>query len=228
MRRDIQVNTATNDIVLKSSGVNRQYSFKWVSETDLHLLGEITIPSTLDVRKLQTEGVKVEIPYTPIYKPFKIRIVRSYDESTHSPIINPVNGSEWFDIYTKLWGLQAKSMYASQLLVINSDAYIIQLDNKEGVGHIWSANKTDAVNIDANIQNRNLLLQCVPSNNYRYPISGVGLIRFLHANLSQTNLADVLQGEFQADGVTVKSAAFDSFTGDIQLELDFTEVDANI
>ena len=102
------------------------------------------------------------------------------------------------------------------------------MDKKDGICFLWSANNSDVANVAANIQNRNLMLQCVPSNNYRYPTSGVGLVRFLHANLSQTTLANVLQDEFKADKVTVKSAAFDSYTGDIELDLDFTEADESV
>ena len=93
MRRDIEVNTSINDMALKDYNKLSTYRFRWVSEQDLFLLGEIVIPSNFDVNKLQTEGVKVEIPYTPIYKPFKIRILRSYDENTSVAVINPVNGS---------------------------------------------------------------------------------------------------------------------------------------
>ena len=228
MRRDIQINTSINDIVLKDQNRLSTYPFTWVSESDLYLLGEITIPHTFDVNKLQTEGVKVEIPYTPIYKPFKVRIMRQFDANNSMAVINPVNGSEWFEVHTKLWNQQNTQLCASQLIVISQDTYIVQLDNTNGVVYIWSANNTDAVNVAANIQNRNLLLQCIPSNSYRYPTSGVGLVRFLHANLSQTTLANILQDEFKAYKVTVKGAAFDSYTGDIELDLDFSEADASV
>lgn len=228
MRRDIQINTSINDIVLKDQNKLSTYSFKWVSEGDIYLLGEITIPHTFDVKKLQTEGVRIEIPYTPIYKPFKVRVIRTFDANTSMAVINPVNGSEWFEVHTKLWNQQNMQLCASQLIVVSQDTYLVQLDNTSGVAYIWSANNTDAVNVAANIQNRNLLLQCIPSNSYRYPTSGVGLVRFLHANLSQTTLANILQDEFKADKVTVKGAAFDSYTGDIELDLDFSEADASV
>ena len=83
-------------------------------------------------------------------------------------------------------------------------------------------------NINANIQNRNLLLQCVPSNNYRYPTSGVGLIKYLHANLAHSGLAEKLQTEFKNDKVNVINAAFNSYSGDLELDLDFSEADADI
>ena len=228
MRRDIQINTSISDMVLKDQNRLSTYPFTWVSESDLYLLGEITIPHTFDVNKLQTEGVKVEIPYTPIYKPFKVRIMRQFDANNSMAVINPVNGSEWFEVHTKLWNQQNMQLCASKLILVIHDTYLFQIDNTIGFAYILSNKNTDAVNVAANIQNRNLLLQCIPSNSYRYPTSGVGLVRFLHANLSQTTLANILQDEFKADKVTVKGAAFDSYTGDIELDLDFSEADASV
>ena len=88
--------------------------------------------------------------------------------------------------------------------------------------------KWNGININANIQNRNLLLQCVPSNNYRYPTSGVGLIKYLHANLSHSGLAEKLQTEFKDDKVEIINAAFNSYSGDLELDLDFSEADAGV
>ena len=229
MRKDIQVNTTINDMVFQNTNNQTSYKFQWVSESDTCLFGEITLPRSFDIRQLQKDGVKIEIPYTPIYKPFQIKIVRKFDENSTMSVVNPINGSEWFEIYTKLWNHDnKKQLKASQLIIVSKNSYVIQIDNKEGIGYIWSATNTDAVNIRANIQNRNLLLQCVPSNNYRYPISGVGLVRFLHANLSQTMLAKVLRDEFKSDKVTVKRATFDTYTGDIDLDLDFSEADESV
>ena len=154
--------------------------------------------------------------------------MRQFGSNNSMAVINPVHGSEWFEVHTKLWNQQNTQLCASQLIVISQDTYILQLNNTNGVVYLWSANSTDVVNVAANIQNRNLLLQCIPSNCYRFPTSGVGLVRFLHANLSQTTLANILQDEFKADKVTVKGAAFDSYTGDIELDLDFSEADASV
>lgn len=228
MRRDIQINTSIGDIVFVNQNQLKAYAFNWVTESDLFLYGEVTIPSHFDVNILSTEGVKIEIPYTPIFKPFKIRIMRQYDDVTHVAIVNPVTGDEWFDVYAQLYNQQEQRICASQLIIINQDTYLIQLDNIKGAIYIWSSCHTDANNIVANTQNRNLLLQCVPTNNYRYPTSGIGLVRFLHSNLNQTALASVLQSEFESDKVTVISAAFDSSTGDMELNLDFSEADASV
>ena len=123
-----------------------------------------------------------------------------------------------------MFGAQDKVLYASQLIMVNQDNYLLQLN--EGNAYLWSGIMSDMVNINANIQNRNLLLQCIPSNNYRYPTSGVGLIKYLHANLSHSGLAEKLQTEFKDDKVEIINAAFNSYSGDLELDLDFSEADA--
>lgn len=226
MRKDIQINTATNDMVLQSKGAAKKYSFKWLEEKDQYLTAQITIPSSFNTNLLYTVGVKVEIPYTPVYKPIRICIVKDFSGGNERVIVNPTNNSEWFEVHTKLFGFKDLNLCASQFIIISQDNYCIQLN--EGIAYLWASGISDMANINANIQNRNLLLQCVPSNNYRYPISGVGLIKYLHANLAHSGLAEKLQTEFKNDKVNVINAAFNSYSGDLELDLDFSEADADI
>lgn len=187
MRKDIQINTNTGDVVFQNFNNNNTYPFQWTSESDLYLLGEITLPFGYDTNEIQTEGVRIIIPYTPIYKQIKIKIVRRIDEENQIVLTNPVNGSEWYDVRTILWNKLDIKLRASQLQMISNDIFTIQLNTKYGIAYIWSRYKSDVININANIQNRNLLLKCIPSNCYRYPTSGVGLVRYLHANISRTD-----------------------------------------
>lgn len=226
MRKDIQISTTTGDIVFKNRNTLNKQLFKWLSESDLFITAQISLPSNFDVNQLYTIGVNIEIPYTPIYKPIKIRIIRDFGGGNVRVVINPTNNSEWFEVYTKLFGAQDKVLYASQLIMVNQDNYLLQLN--EGNAYLWSGIMSDMVNINANIQNRNLLLQCIPSNNYRYPTSGVGLIKYLHANLSHSGLAEKLQTEFKDDKVEIINAAFNSYSGDLELDLDFSEADAGV
>ena len=201
MRRDIQINTATNDIVLKNQSIIGEQAFNWLEDEELFLTAQITVPLNFDIKQLYTTGVMIKIPYTPIYKPIKIRFGRDFGGGNIRIVINPTDNSEWFEVHTRLFGLQDKILYASQLIMVSQDYYLIQIN--KGVAYLWSNAISDMVNINANIQNRNLLLQCVPSNNYRYPTSGVGLIKYLHANLSHSGLAEKLQTEFKDDKVEI-------------------------
>ena len=78
MRTDIYVNTITGDIVLKNQNSLEEYLFEWIEETDLQLTAQIILPSNFDIKQLYTIGVQIKIPYTPIYKPIKIRFGRDF------------------------------------------------------------------------------------------------------------------------------------------------------
>ena len=99
MRKDIQINTSTHDIVLHDKNLVATYPFEWVQEGDTYLYGQITIPEYVSTRMLEETGVRVSIPYTPIYKPITIRIVRELENGSLQTMINPVNRTEWFNIY---------------------------------------------------------------------------------------------------------------------------------
>lgn len=229
MRRDIQINTQIDDIVLSDRNALNTYPFEWLAETDTYIRGQVIIPSSYNMSRVYTIGVLIEIPYTPIYKPIQLRILRDYGGSTLRAIPNPMNHEDWYDVYVRLNGAsKSAQLYASMLPMISPDKYIVQLIQNEGSAYIWTAEDSDLTNANANIQNRNMMLKCVPSNNYRYPTSGVGLIRYLHGNLSQTDLATRLRTEFKSDKVSVESAAFDSYTGDLDMDLDFSEADADV
>lgn len=228
MRKDIHVNTYTGDIVFQNTYTAPSYPFRWVAEGDMYLFGEVRLPASADLGRIAREGVLAEIPYTPVYKPMKIRTVKYSDELHQSYVMNPVNGSEWFDAEAVMYGNGRRQLKACQLPMVDDGTYLLRMDGAEGKMEIWSGKVSDFRNIPANIQNRNLLLKCVPSNNYRYPTSGVGLIRFLHSTLNNSVLAYTLQTEFAADKVYVNSAEYDAETGELMLDLDFTEADASV
>lgn len=229
MRRDIHINTNTGDVVLQDRNSDMDVRpFEWLGEGDVYAYGQVTIPSIYDLDDIYLHGVRVEIPYTPIYKPIQLSFVQAVDGIVTRTLTNPVNLGTRFDVYANLFGKQQSTVIkASQLMMVGWGSYIVQILENSGIAMIWSGELSDLEVIDANIQNRNLLLKCVPSNCYRYPTSGIGLVRYLHGNLDQTDLANRLDSEFQADKVAVNNAAFDSYTGDIDLDLDFSEADAN-
>ncbi len=225
MRRDIQVNTQIGDMVLTDRNSLSTYPFEWVGEYDTYILGCVTLPAYFERSKLE-DGIKIEIPYTPVYKPVKLKIVRDYGEKDKRAFLNTSNNSELFDVRTKLYNLSNKTLKASELFLIDEGTYMLQMTDNDV--WLWSSVCSDARNINANIQNRNLLLRCVPSNSYRYPLSGVGLVRYLHGNIPGSDLADVLQSEFEAENVKVLNASFDSDTGNLDLDLDYSKADANV
>lgn len=222
MRKDIEIHIGTGDITLPSKNNYQLRDFQWVQNpTGLsrYIYGEIIVPSNLSANTLYSKGVYAAIPYTPIYKEFMVRIKRLYENGLYEYLQNPADSTEWFVVKCNLYGTNGyKNVYASQLKMVADNDYYFQFD--KGILNVYSAMESDLNIVKANRQNSNMLLACVPTNNYRYPISGVGLIRWMNGNMDYTALADTIKSEFTDDGVVVNSASFDYDTH--QLSLDAT------
>lgn len=224
MRKDIKINTDTGEIIFDDYSKSKKCSFKWLNEDDLYIYGQVTVSENVDIKELQ-EGITVDIPYTPVYKKIKIKIIKTNNTGTSS-VLNQIDGTEWFELNCKLHGANVTQPRASELIVISNMKYSINIIDYQAF--VWSSSENDMICENANNQNKALMLKCVPGNCYRYPVTGVGIVRYLHANLSHTDLADRLQSEFQEDKVMVNNASFDTETGNIELDLDFSEADADI
>nr|DAO03104.1 MAG TPA: hypothetical protein [Caudoviricetes sp.] len=220
MRKDIEIHIGTGDITLPSKNNYQLRDFQWVQNpTGLsrYIYGEIIVPSNLSANTLYNKGVYTAIPYTPIYKEFMVRIKRLYENGLYEYLQNPADGTEWFVVKCNLYGTKGcKNVYASQLKMIADNDYYFQFD--KGTMNVYSAMESDLNIVKANRQNSNMLLACVPTNNYRYPISGVGLIRWMNGNMDYTALADTIKSEFTDDGVVVNSASFDYDTHQLSLD----------
>lgn len=228
MRKDIEIHINTGDITVSPQNKFILRPFKWVeNEAGLmrYIYGEITIPATVSEDTIKKNGVYTTIPYTPIYQEFYVRLKREYADGSYTYIQNPVNGSDWFLVQAAKYGGPFANIYASELITISEDSFYIKMNR--GTVELYSSAESDVNIVKANRQNANLLLKCIPTNCYRYPLTGVGLIRWTQSNIDHTTLASVLQREFEEDGVKVNNASYDFDTNDLYLDLDTTNVDNN-
>lgn len=219
MRKDIEIHIGTGDITLPSKNSYTLRDFQWVSNpTGLsrYIYGELIVPSNLSEQSVKKNGVYVSIPYTPKYKEFMVRVKRLYDNGSYEFIQNPSDGSEWFLVKVAQYGGNTKNAIASQLLTISEYAFYFQFDG--GVANLYSALESDLHIVKADRQNSNMLLACVPTNNYRYPLSGVGLVRWTNGNMDYTHLAERIESEFSDDGMSVNSASFDYGTKQLNID----------
>lgn len=219
MRKDIEIHIGTGDITLPSKNSYTLRDFQWVSNpTGLsrYIYGELIVPSNLSEQSVKKNGVYVSIPYTPKYKEFMVRVKRLYDNGSYEFIQNPSDGSEWFLVKVAQYGDNTKNAIASQLLTISESDFYFQFDG--GVANLYSALESDLHIVKADRQNSNMLLACVPTNNYRYPLSGVGLVRWTNGNMDYTHLAERIESEFSDDGMSVNSASFDYDTKQLNID----------
>ncbi len=219
MRKDIEIHIGTGDITLPSKNNYILRDFQWVlNPTGLsrYIYGEVIVPSNLSEQSIKKNGVYVSIPYTPKYKEFMIRVKRLYDNGSYEFIPNPSDGTEWFLVKTAQYGGTIRNAIASQLLTISESDFYFQFDG--GVAKLYSALESDLHIVKSDRQNSNMLLACVPTNNYRYPLTGVGLVRWTNGNMDYTHLAERIESEFSDDGMTVNSASFDYDTKQLSVD----------
>lgn len=228
MRKDIEIHINTGDITLSPHNKFILRPFNWVEHDSglmRYIYGEITLPATLPESSIKANGIYLTIPYTPIYQEFYVRIKREYEDGSYTFLYNPVDGSEWFLVKAAKYGGKFVNVYASELITISESSFHIRLN--KGVAEIYSSAESDVNIIKANRQNANMMLKCIPTNCYRYPLTGVGLIRWSQSNIDHTELAEVLKREFEEDGVKVNNASYDFDTSDLYLDLDTSNVDGD-
>ena len=221
MRKDIEIHIKTGDMNLINKNQHRTMGFDWVKNPEglsRYIYGEITIPSAISENSIRNNGVYVSIPYTPYYKEFMIRFKRVFEDGTSLFLQNQVNGSDWFIVKAGMYGQKHSNIHASELIMVSDTDFYLSIENE--FANVYSAARSDVHVIDANRQNCNCLISCVPGNNYRYPLTGVGLIRWINAtNINNTELAEVLKRELSEDDVTPRNAYYNYDTQQLELSI---------
>lgn len=229
MRKDIEIHINTGDINLEKQNFFKLRDFRWVNHDGLsrYIYGEVDIPSAVSESSIRNKGFYVRIPYTPKYKEFMIRVRRVYEDGTFVYLQNPKDGTEWFLVQAHLYGQSRGIIRASELYLISESSYYMAFADctidgaAKTIIDIYSSSQSDFNIITADRQNANCMLACVPTNNYRYPLTGVGLIRWNNSShMNDGSLAETVQREFAEDGVTVINAAYNYDTQQLEMDLD--------
>lgn len=178
--------------------------------------GEILVPEGFERRNINRTGLYVLIPYTAVYKELRVRL-RIDGDRDDAFVRNPVDRGIWFTVGLASYeGLLP--VFLSAYRKVNARG-CYNLLPCEGYLALYSGDETDAMIRPALTQNERLLLKASAGNLYQHPITGVGLIDFLHGNFENTGLAARLQQEFGADKMTIHNAYMDSQTGELLLEV---------
>lgn len=224
MRKDIEIHINTGDITLTDMNDFVSRSFNWVSNPDgpvRYIYGEVTIPSVVTEPAIKSNGFYTTIPYTAKYKEFYIRVRRQLSENSFSYVQNPIDGSNWFLAQVGIYGKAASNAYASKLALISENSLYVKLNGGNAI--LYSASQSDLNIIYADGQNKNLLLKCNPTNSYRYPISGVGISRWINGTGDLSGLGERIKSEFADDGVVVKDVTYNKDTKELAINADTSE-----
>ena len=203
MREDIEIDTEYGELPIASSS-RQLLPFSIVSDDDHFVYCEVLVPP-------RTTEVVCKIEYQPIDKALKVRLRREIEEDL---ILNPTNNSEWYDLLLP----DGNTIHYCNLRTINEqEQYSLVIEG--GTLRLYSGAQSDVAVTPALSQNQAFLLKASAGTLYNHPLTGVGLIDFLHGNFENTGLAQKLQKEFEGDNMVIINAYMDSATGDLLLEV---------
>lgn len=219
-RQDIQIDTDYGELETTDNIIGKMiYDFVLLEsvqgqDNDNYCYGEIIIPNNFERRVKDGFEAHMEIPYKPIYK--KLRVCFKVDNESDYPtyVLNATNNSRWYHVVLP----DGSNIYLAEFCSLNEENKF-NLKVVSGAVHLYSGKETDLL-IKASLpQNQNFLLRASAGTIYQHPLTGVGLIDFLHGNFENSGLAAKLQSEFENDNMIVVNAYMNSETGELLLEV---------
>lgn len=219
-RQDIQIDTAYGELETTDNIVGKTlYEFVLLDEmegldNDTYCYGEVVIPHGNEKRVKDGFQAHVYVPYRAVYKRMLVRFRVGRDEEVPEYVVNPTSNRHWYEVVLPGGG----EIRLAEFRRLNSENYY-NLALSGGVLTLYSGHETDLL-IKASLgQNETFLLKASAGNLYQHPLTGVGLIDYLHGNFENTGLAAKLQSEFEADNMVIINAYMDSATGELLLEV---------
>lgn len=161
-------------------------------------------------------------PYVPNTRNFRVRLV-GFKDGQYS-LFRSIRGDFGLPAFSYVNGRNiAAPISASYLPMVDINGYyktrFIQNSLTEELDkvYIYSAQATDLSIGFSDNQASQLLTLCAPGKSYRYPTTGVGIVRYLNQVIEHTDLQETLQSQFEADKKSIKSAQFDTDTGKLSV-----------
>lgn len=218
-RQDIQIDTQYGELETTDNIVGKNiYDFTLSDmiegeNNDGYCYAEITLPQGYEKRVKEGFQAHVCIPYSPWFKQLNIRFAVQTATGTEY-MRNPRTNREWYVVTLP----SGEPIYLSELRKV-SESGEYNLILYQGGLLVYSGHETDLL-IQASLsQNQTFLLKASAGILYQHPLTGVGLVDFLHGNFENSGLAAKLQKEFEADNMIVVNAYMNSETGELLLEV---------
>lgn len=219
-RQDIQIDTDYGELETTDNIIGKMnYDFVLLdsvpgADNDNYCYGEVIIPQNFEKRVKDGFEVHVSIPYKPVFKQLRVRFRVDMNNNLSEFIRNVNDNGLWYDVALPDGG----AIRLAEFRAINEQSYF-NLRLEGGRLSLYSGNETDLLIKASLSQNQNFLLRASAGTLYQHPLTGVGLIDFLHGNFENSGLAAKLQKEFEADNMIIVNAYMNSETGELLLEV---------
>jgi len=204
MRKDIVMDIDNGDIALRDKPPAYSTSLKWVNEDDFFIYGDCTLEAPATLQNL-TGGIGVYVPQKDSLKPIKIKFTtvsgRGDVESTG---------------YLSVNNLKKETITGASMVIVSNDLFFrVYLTPGSEVFTLTSGYLHDLTVDESMIQNEYFLLVSDPSALYQYPLTGVGIRKFLNGNIRRSSLPQKIQSEFTLDGMNVEKIQYNEETDEI-------------
>lgn len=212
-RQDIEIDSEYGELETTDNIVGKeQFEFTLLAKDSNFCYGEFLIPQDRILRVKSGFEVHSLIPYKPIALPMRVRF--RVDAEQEEFILNPMNNSQWYDVVLP----DGTVIMLSEYRAVNEANYFNLILERDKL-YLYSGNESDLMITPSLSQNQACLLKTSAGGSYQHPLTGVGLIEFLHGNFQNTGLAQKLQKEFEADNMIIVNAYMDSESGELLLEV---------
>ncbi len=212
-RQDIEIDSEYGELETTDNIVGKeQFEFTLLAKDSNFCYGEFLIPQDRILRVKSGFEVHSLIPYKPIALPLRVRF--RVDAEQEEFILNPINNSQWYDVVLP----DGTAIMLSEYRAVNEANYFNLILERDKL-YLYSGNESDLMITPSLSQNQACLLKTSAGGSYQHPLTGVGLIEFLHGNFQNTGLAQKLQKEFEADNMIIVNAYMDSESGELLLEV---------
>lgn len=220
LRQDIQIDTDYGELETADNIIGKMnYGFRLLGhideqDNDNYCYGEVLIPRGFEKRIREGFKIYIRLPYRSLYKELKVRLRVDSQNGMSEYVLNRNTNNQWYCVVMP----DGDKIRISEFRTLGSEEiYNLVLSN--GAFLIYSGHETDLLIKPSLPQNQNFLLKASAGTLYQHPLTGVGLIDFLHGNFENSGLATKLQNEFKADNMIVVNAYMNSETGELLLEV---------
>lgn len=209
MTTDILMDINQKDFLYADDNASRTF---FAAEYGAHQVGEDTgsyfdviIPQGYSVTPSRLD-VYVKAPYIPVNGAFSVRFLQKYGSEYN---IIQVFGQDSLVAYRHTDGIRS-ALKACELLGIDIDGLLrIHCVSADEGCEFYQASDCDFMVGDSDRQAAELMMECFPGKNYRYPTVGIGGSRFLGTIIERTSAADDILREMGDDSQNVRSVYYD-------------------
>ena len=204
MRYDIGYNVASDELILKQSDSILQADNAIWSVIDNILVLQVYVAQDITDEALNNTGVLVDIPYYEAENlQFAVAFYRYDPEQEQYVICHPAGDNEFVPAFASVYGASENRIksWETRLLGVSGQCVVTAKTDRAHIGSV----PMDLMLRNVDNQDAYLLLKSEPGAMLRYPLTGVGVIKWTNSPGNASELYAAIRREIQGDGLTIQN-----------------------